>query len=164
MDKMGSPRGLIRYTTEHALQGKATRIVRPRMIVYATLLVVGLGTLLYSLVTRTPLILDVIRDRNALYREVHGDRIENAYTLKVINLDDRSHRYRLEVTGMNELDVVAPSGLIEAPPGTVSTISARLQAPSPRANGVHAITLTLAAVDAPRIAVREKTRFIGPQP
>ena len=164
MDKMGSPRGLVRYSTENAMQGATTRIVRPRMIVYAMLIVIGLGTLLYSLATRTPLILDVIRDRNALYRELHGDRIENAYTLKVINLDDRSHRYRLEVAGMNELEVVAPTGLIEALPGTVNTVSARLQAPSTLAHGVHAITFTVAAADAPRIAVREKARFIGPQP
>ena len=164
MDKMGSPRGLIRYTTEHALLGKATRLVRPRMIVYAALLVVGFATLLYSLVTRTPLILDVIRDRNALYREVHGDHIENAYTLRVINLDDKAHSYRLQAEGMHGLEVVAPVALIEVPAGTVSTISARLQAPSSVADGVHPIMFSLAAADAPRIAAREKSRFIGPHP
>jgi cytochrome c oxidase accessory protein FixG len=164
MDKMGSPRGLIRYTTEHALHGSATHLVRPRMLVYAALLTAALGVLLYSLVSRTPLILDVIRDRNALYREVRGDWIENAYTLKVMNLDDKAHSYRLQVAGMGQLEMIAPAGLIEAAPGTVNTISARLQAPSGQAGGVHAITLTLTAIDAPRMAVREKTRFIGPPP
>ena len=163
MDKMGSARGLIRYTTEHALHGKPTHLIRTRMLVYAALLALGTGALFYSLFTRTPLILDVIRDRNALYREVRGERIENAYTLKVINLDDKPHRYRLAVSGMNQLEVLAPSGLIEAGPGSVSTIAARLQAPGTVAGGVHPITLTLAAVDAPGIAVHEKARFIGPQ-
>jgi cytochrome c oxidase accessory protein FixG len=163
MDKMGSPRGLIRYTTEHAMHGRQTHLVRPRMLVYATLLIVGVGVLLYSLFTRTPLILDVIRDRNALYREVPGARIENAYTLKVINLDDRSHSYRLSVSGLGELELIAPREPIAALPGTVSTIPARLQAPQAVAAGVHPVTLTLTAVDAPRIAVHEKTRFIGPQ-
>jgi cytochrome c oxidase accessory protein FixG len=164
MDKMGSPRGLVRYTTEHSLQGRQSRMIRPRMVVYASLLLIGVGFLVYSLLTRTPLILDVIRDRNALFREVHGDRIENAYSLKVINLDDHPHRYRLEVTGMNELAIVAPTQLIEAPPGSVSTVSARLEAPEALAAGIHRIALRLTAVDAPRIAVSEKTRFIGPQP
>jgi cytochrome c oxidase accessory protein FixG len=163
MDKMGSARGLIRYTTEHALHGGQTHIVRPRMGVYAALLTLSIGGLLYSLVTRTPLILDVMRDRNALYREVPGDRIENTYTLKVINLDEKPHRYRLSVSGMPQLELAAPLGLIEAPPGTVSTVAARLQAPDAIAGGVHRITITLAAVDAPRIAVREKARFIGPE-
>jgi polyferredoxin len=164
MDKMGSPRGLIRYTTEHATHGGTTHVMRPRTLVYALLLCCAIGALLYSLGTRTPLILDVIRDRNALYREVNGDRIENVYTLKVINLDDRVHDYRLEVSGMDGLEIAAPVGVIEAAPGSVSTIPARLQAPEGSSGGVHHILLTLRATDQPRIGVREKARFIGPMP
>jgi len=164
MDKMGSARGLIRYTTENAMHGRRTRILRPRMLVYATLLTAVSTALVYLLIVRTPLILDVIRDRNALYREAHGDRIENAYTLKIINLDDKPHDYRLAASGMNELELVLPTGLIAVPPGSVNTIAARLEAPRELAGGVHRITLTLAAEDAPRIAVRETTRFIGPSP
>jgi len=164
MDKMGDPHGLIRYTTEHALHGRASHVVRPRMVVYAALLLLAGGTLSYSLVTRTPLILDVIRDRNALYREVSGDQIENAYALKVINLDDRPHTYRLVVSGMQGLELTAPSEPITVPPGSVSNIPARLDAPASRAGGVHRIALTLAAVDAPGISVHENTRFIGPSP
>ena len=162
MDKMGSARGLIRYTTEHAMHGKSTQVVRPRMLVYGALLTAGTGVLLYLLLTRTPLILDVIRDRNALYREVRDERIENAYTLKVINLDGRPHRYRLEVQGVPQLEIVEPAGPIDASPGSVNTIPARLQAPAAVAGGIHPIALTLTATDAPQIAVREKARFIGP--
>jgi cytochrome c oxidase accessory protein FixG len=162
MDRMGTARGLIRYTTEHATHGRSTRILRPRTFVYALLLSGAIGALLYSLSTRMPLILDVIRDRNALYREVRGNRIENVYTLKVINLDDRVHVYRLEVSGMDQLDIAAPTGVIEAAPGSVSTIPARLTAPAGAAGGVHHITLTLQALDQPRIRVHEKARFIGP--
>jgi cytochrome c oxidase accessory protein FixG len=161
MDKMGTPRGLIRYTTEHALHGKRTHILRPRILVYTALLAAATAVLVYSLATRTPLILDVIRDRNALYREVRGDRIENAYSLKIINLDDRPHRYRLTVSGMSGIELVSPAEAIEVSPGSVSTIPARLQAPGELSGGVHRITLTLAALDAP-VAVHEKTRFIGP--
>ncbi len=164
MDKMGSRRGLIRYTTEHALHERATHVVRPRMLVYAALLLLASGALVYSLFTRTPLILDVIRDRNALYREVHGERIENAYSLKVINLDDRPHAYRLAVSGMPGLELTAPAEPITVPPGSVSNIPARLEAPAAVAGGVHRIALTLTALDAPGINVHEKSRFIGPSP
>ena len=99
-----------------------------------------------------------------LYREVRGDHIENVYTLKVINLDDRVHDYRLEVSGMDGLEIAAPVGVIEAAPGSVSTIPARLQAPEGSSGGVHHILLTLRATDQPRIGVREKARFIGPMP
>lgn len=162
MDKMGSPRGLIRYTTEHALRGERTRILRARLLVYAILITGALGALGYSLLTRTPLILDVIRDRNALYREVRGGRIENAYTLKTINLDDRPHRYRLSAEGMPGLQLLEPSGDIAVAPGSVNTIPARLEAPADQASGVHRIVMTLTAVDGSRVAVHESTRFIGP--
>jgi cytochrome c oxidase accessory protein FixG len=164
MDRMGSPRGLIRYTTEHAVHGERSPVVRPRVVVYACILTAVATALVVSLVTRTPLILDVIRDRNALYREVRGDRIENAYTLRLINLDDAPHAYRLEVAGLDAAELVSPAGVIEVQPGEVSTIAARVQAPAAAARGVNPITLSLAAVDAPDIAVQEKTRFLGPQP
>ena len=66
MDKMDYPRGLVRYTTEHSMEGKTSRVLRPRMIVYAALLAVLMTALITSMVTRTPVILDVIRDRNTL--------------------------------------------------------------------------------------------------
>jgi cytochrome c oxidase accessory protein FixG len=163
MDRMGTARGLIRYTTEHALHGTPTRVLRPRMLVYLALLLLGSGVLLYSLFTRTPLILDVIRDRNVLYREVRGEWIENSYALKVINLDDKPHRYRLTVSGMPGLELTTPLDPIAVSPGSVSSIPARLAAPTAGAGGVHRIVLTLAALDAP-ITVHEKARFIGPSP
>jgi len=164
MDKMGTARGLIRYTTEHALRGERTRIARTRLVVYAVVISAALGALTFLLLTRTPLILDVLRDRNALYREVHGDRIENAYTLKMINLDDQPHRYRVTVSGMRGLELIAPVGEVPLPPGSVNSIAARLEAPRELSGGVHRIVLTLAAVDGSGSAVHENARFIGPKP
>ena len=162
MDRMGMARGLVGYTTENARSGQAKRLLRPRTLVYASLLLLITAALVYSLAVRTPLIVDVIRDRNALYREVHGDQIENAYELKVINLDSKPHHYRLQVTGIEQLEVAAPAGTIDIPAGTVGTVSVRLQTPSEHAAGIHAILFTLTASDDARISVREKARFIGP--
>lgn len=162
MDKMGSPRGLIRYTTEHSMSGKASHVARPRLFVYATLLTIAASVIVYSLAVRTPLLVDVIRDRNALYREVHGGRIENAYTVKVINEDEKDHSYRLQAAGLGGLAVVDPLGAIDVPAGTVATVPVRLQAPGDAAAGVHPITLSIRSEDAPGIARTEKTRFIGP--
>jgi polyferredoxin len=132
------------------------------MIVYAALLTIVAGFLVYSLFTRTPLILDVIRDRNALYREVHGDRIENIYSLKVINLDNAPHTYSLLVSGIDQLQVATPTGAIQVPAGTVSNVITRLEAPAAAVGGVRQITITLSALDNPAIRVSEKARFIGP--
>jgi cytochrome c oxidase accessory protein FixG len=162
MDKVGSPRGLIRYTTEHAMSGRATRVARPRLFVYGAILALASVSIAYSLARRTPLILDVIRDRNALYREVHGDSIENAYTVKVINQDDKAHDFRLTASGFDGLTVAAPTDAFRVEPGTVGSISVRLQASGESAHGVHAIVMRVAALDAPTLIKTENTRFIGP--
>ena len=163
MDKLRRPRGLIRYTTEHAQQGRATHIIRPRMFVYAGLLTLIGALFLFSLLNRTPLILDVMRDRNALYREVDGgDRIENIYTLRIINQDGRPHDFRLSVSGIPGVRLVEPSGEVQVGAGSVATMAARLQLPAEQAAGIHTVEFSLTAADA-RISVRERSRFIGPR-
>ncbi len=69
MDKMDYPQGLIRYTTENALEGKPVKLLRPRVLIYTGLLAAIVAALVISVLLRVPLKLDVIRDRNALYRE-----------------------------------------------------------------------------------------------
>ena len=68
IDKMGYDRGLVRYTTEHALKHKEAHVVRPRILVYATLLFVLISGTLWAMTNRVPLRADIIRDRNSLYR------------------------------------------------------------------------------------------------
>src|SRR5690606_41775285 len=46
--------------------------------------------------TRSPLIADVLRDRNALYRVV-GENVDNVYTLKLVNKTDAAQQYRVTV-------------------------------------------------------------------
>jgi cytochrome c oxidase accessory protein FixG len=81
MDKMGYPRGLVRYTTEHALKHKTAHVIRPRIIVYGLLLLAIISGTLWGMTHRVPLRADLIRDRNALWRELPGDVVENVYTL-----------------------------------------------------------------------------------
>ncbi len=164
MDKVGSPRGLIRYTTEHAMHGQTTHVVRPRMFVYAALLAAFAAVLVFSLATRVPLILDVIRDRNALYREVHGDWIENTYRLRIINEDQSAHDYAISAAGKDNLKLVEPMVPVRVGAGQVATVVTRLQAPEEQSQGIFPITLSVAATDAPQLRRVEKTRFIGPQP
>ncbi len=164
MDKMDYPRGLIRYTTENALQGKGTRLFRPRMIIYATILLVLITGLVSSMVMRTPVILDVIRDRNALYREVAGDIIENTYTLKVINQSNADRRFTLGVAGVEgiELDGAGDSILVEG--GGVLSLPVRVRVHRDVAYGIMNIEFDLTALDDESVSVTEDSRFLGPTP
>jgi ferredoxin len=69
MDKVGYPKGLIRYSTQNAIDGKPTRVLRPRILVYGTILLALMLGWGWGVTHRSPLIAEVLRDRNALYRE-----------------------------------------------------------------------------------------------
>jgi len=161
MDRMGYQRGLVRYTTEHAMAGQGTHILRPRIFVYATLLLVLLGGVLYSISQRVPLRAELIRDRNALYRELPDGRIENVYTLKLINMDTAPHSYDLEVRG-NRLVKVETSRPLDLSPEQVGIFSLRLVAPPGAGAGVVPLDIVFSAADDPAIERAAKARMLMP--
>jgi cytochrome c oxidase accessory protein FixG len=164
MDKMGYPKGLVRYTTENALAGQGTRLLRPRVVVYAAILVALLAALMYGISQRLPLELDIIRDRANLYRETEEGLVENVYELKIINMDEREHVYRLAAGGLEGLILVSPQPEIRVPAGEVYSLPVQLRLDPGVMKGVSAeVTFTLASVEDPALVRTEKTRFMGPR-
>ncbi|TZF90521.1 4Fe-4S dicluster domain-containing protein [Cognatilysobacter lacus] len=97
MGKLGYPTGLIRYTTQNAIDGRPTRIARPRILVYGAMLVAITLAWTWGITHRAPLTVEALRDRNALYRPV-PDGIENGYQLKLANRTDTRRQYRITLT------------------------------------------------------------------
>ena len=89
MDKIGLPRGLIRYDTEAHLQepGKANkfRIFKPRTFYYATIILAVSFIMLHSLIVKPMLDVSAIPDRNPLFVKLSDGSIRNGYTLKISN-------------------------------------------------------------------------------
>jgi len=163
MDKMGYTRGLVKYTTQHAIEGVKTHLLRPRMVVYFVMLLAITTALIFKMVTRTPLELDIIRDRNALYRETNEGLIENTYILKIINMDNHDHVYRLTAKGIDNLKLVIDKPRIEAKAGTSISIPTRIQVDPVELKKVgYDIHFELQAMDNENLYVIEKGRFIGP--
>ena len=164
MDKMNYPHGLIRYTTEHALHHQQTHVIRPRMLVYATLLLVLIGGLITAMAVRTPIILDVIRDRNALYRELPGGMIENSYTLKLINQSNDDRRFRIDVSGVDGIQLDGVEDEVVVSGGDVRSLPVRARAHRDNASGIMTIEFAATALDATGDSRVEDSRFLGPTP
>ncbi|MCY1281114.1 cytochrome c oxidase accessory protein CcoG [compost metagenome] len=96
MDRMGYARGLVGYSSERAQEGGKTRLLRPRLLGYATALVLMVVALFWLGATRSQLSVDVIKDRG-MFRENAAGEIENIYNLKLINKTQQTQRYRLEL-------------------------------------------------------------------
>ncbi|MDO8933584.1 MAG: FixG Ig-like domain-containing protein, partial [Rhodocyclaceae bacterium] len=168
MDKVGYPRGLIRYSTEHAMQqnwdrGQILRhLIRPRILLYGAILIVITVAAAWSIAVRLPLKVDVIRDRGVLAREVEGGLVENSYTLRIMNTDEKPHRYRIGVSG---LDGIALDGVHETELGPASTQSLVVSARVPLEAGPKGslpIRFDIDAVEDPTLRLKEKAVFIMP--
>jgi cytochrome c oxidase accessory protein FixG len=131
MDKMGYPRGLIRFDTQNGMAQhlsfaqRMRRVMRPRVLVYTTillLLVVALGT---SIALRSPFRVDVVRDRGSLARIVDNGQIENVYRLQVMNRSEEGHRYSVAVAGLPGLELVAEP--VSVGPTDIQSVVARVR-------------------------------------
>jgi cytochrome c oxidase accessory protein FixG len=163
MDKMGYPKGLVRYTTEHAMAGVHTNIIRPRTIMYTVLLAALTVGLFYAISQRTPLELDIIRDRNSLYRETANGLVENVYILKVVNMDEQAHRYSLAVSGLEGMELVLADPIIEVSGGEVLTLPASVRVdPIVLKRAASEIEFTISAHDNATLTRVETARFLGP--
>lgn len=168
MDKIGKPRGLIRYTTENALAQHFTKkdvlshLARPRIVLYSVVLVLICLATAWSMATRVPLMVDVIRDRSTLSREADDGSIENVYNLKFMNTTESAQRYRLTVDGLAgiRLSEEAPIEVRSAENHEVTVV---VQVPPESGkSGANPIYFNIQAESDAKIAVREKATFLKP--
>ena len=169
MDRMGYPRGLIRYSTENALNGHWSRrevlrhVLRPRTLVYTGLLLAITAGLAVSVALRVPLKVDVIRDRGMLARELDDGLIENVYRLQVMNTEERTHWYRIGVSGPAGLSLSSETE-VQVPAASVRTVVAEVRLPRAAGQpGSNRIRFEVSAADADGIRVSEKSVFVVPR-
>ncbi|MEJ2681959.1 MAG: cytochrome c oxidase accessory protein CcoG, partial [Gammaproteobacteria bacterium] len=145
MDKIGKPRGLIRYTSENLLNQAQSNsepfdavserkallknIFRPRMLIYGFLWL-GLITAFITIVaTRSPTAMDIIRDRGTFYQTVVDGYTDNVYTLKIMNKTNTSQDYTLSVSSHENATLILQDHTIRVAPGSVLDIPVRVRLP-----------------------------------
>jgi len=163
MDKMGYARGLIRYTTENMLAGKPRHVLRTRTLVYAALLTFLLGTFVWGVTHRAPLIVEVLRDRYALYRETGDGAIENSYRLKIANKSDHALHLVVEPSDDLPLTIVGHSTL-DIGVGDVGDIPLTLRAAPHAVGGKHRVELHVRSHDGDdHVEAEYTTEFFAPE-
>src|SRR5438445_6354856 len=169
MNKVGSPRGLIHYSADNALKNHLSskqirqRALRPRVLIYTGILCVIVSIFFGALIMRTPLKLDVIRDRGAMGREVDDGMIENVYRLQIMNTDETRHRYKIAVSGIDTIELVTPNEVSLL--GTEArAVPVRIRVAHGKGNpGSNKIQFDLKAMDDERLQVSEKAVFFVPR-
>jgi cytochrome c oxidase accessory protein FixG len=169
MDRISRPRGLIRYSTENGMKSGLSagqirrRVLRPRVLAYAGALLAVVTLFFGSLMMRTPLKLDVIRDRGAMGREVEDGMIENVYRLRIMNTDEAPHRYRIAVSGMDTIALATPDEVaLAATESRAVPVRIRVNHGKGQA-GSNKIMIEVRALDDERLQVQEKAVFFVPR-
>jgi polyferredoxin len=120
------------------------------------------GAFLYSLATRVPLNVGVVRDRAALSKETDEGKIENVYRLQIINKDGQAHRYTIQAHGIEDLELETATRDIAAAPLQTIDIPVSLTADPEELKGRSiAVTFTIQATDDPRIRQDVATKFFN---
>ena len=169
MDKISAPRGLVRYWTDHAQTYRWSsahilrHMVRPRVLIYSAVLLVIVSVFFGTLLTRTPVKMDVIRDRGSMGREVENGQIENVYRLQIMNTDESRHHYHIGVEGIEGITL---QGTGEVTLGSTESRSVPVDVRVPEgkgSKGSNKIWFTLIDTDHPEVSLREKAVFFVPR-
>jgi cytochrome c oxidase accessory protein FixG len=176
MDKVGYERGLIKFSTQNAMDQGWTwaqtvrRIFRPRVLIYTAILwaiIIGVGV---SLWLREPFKVDIVRDRATMARIVSGGKIENVYRLQIMNAAEETLSFHLHVDGLPGL-LLASESEVQVNATESRWVSVQLQVPYDAApSGAHPIQFYIearkpggASNDALVGHLREKTVFLMPR-
>ncbi len=172
MDRMGYARGLIRYASANALAHGWTRarmmqrLRRPRVLIYGAALLVSVVGLVAAMALRTPVSMDVMRDRGIMARLGDEGRIENVYRVQLMDHSATDTDYVLSAEGLPGLTVDG-GAVWSLPAGQVRPFTLRLSVPGdgPAAAtpGTHAVTLRLSVRSGDGTVLRERTTFIVPR-
>ncbi|MFE8071586.1 cytochrome c oxidase accessory protein CcoG [Marinobacteraceae bacterium S3BR75-40.1] len=162
MEKMDYPTGLIRYTTENELEGRPAKLLRPRTFVYAGLLIIMISAVVFTIATRIPAGLDVIRDRGSLYRMNGQGLVENSYVLKIKNMSDAPHTFVVDVSGIEGIKISGDNSLL-VESGEVGSLPTVVEvAPANIEESRNDITFSVKAEDMPELTADSESRFLGP--
>lgn len=173
MDKMGYERGLVKYSTQHAINlgwnhsQMLRHILRPRVLIYAAILASIVAALLTSLIMRDSFRVDVVRDRGVMARIAEGGMLENVYRLQIMNATEATQRYEVSASGIVNLkvesDVADANKSFTVNSAESRWIPVRLQVPDGSIkSGSHPIEFKIRAIESSEL-VTEKSVFLVPR-
>ena len=164
MDKMNYPRGLIRYTTENELEGKTSKLLRPRTFGYGAVLLLMIGAMIFTVATRVPAKMDVLRDRGALFSFNGEGRVENSYTVKIQNMSEVPQTFELSVDGMEGIRILTETTFTISSGENRSLPTVVDVPPESIVESNNTIRFFAESETDPSLNLETESRFVGPRP
>jgi len=162
MERLGKPKGLVRYATENVLEGQTYHLLRPRFIGYGVAVLAITTYIGMQLFARVPIEVDLIRDRQTLFRDLGEGIIENTYHLKVSNKSQAGITISVDLNDVENYEYLGKQRLQIAPNATIEEmLRIRIHTDdleSPKTD----ITFDVKSVDDKSIQMEQESRFLAP--
>lgn len=166
MDKVGKPRGLIRYASLDEIEGKPTVALykRPRVLVYLTILVLALSGILYGLTHLGSLELKVIHERSPLFVQLSDGSIQNKYDIKILNKLEDEVKVRITAAGPEGLQLIGADEPLAVRSGKLLSHIVFIKVPRASLEQSRTpITIEVRNVENPEDSVTYESAFFGPR-
>ena len=134
---------LVGYTSENALNGRKTTLLKPKTIGYGVVLLLVTSLLGWSIATRSPYTGTVEQIRKPLYTELSDGGIRNAYEIKLNNKLTTPIQVGIHIEGLSNatLDMDGMERIELASQERIKLL-ARVQIPSIRSGGANGDNVT----------------------
>jgi len=161
MDKLDRPRGLIRYDSMDGLAGKPRRIVRPRVLLYTGLLVIGAVVAFVATRGRSDFEAALLRLPGEPYT-TDGDGVRNGLEVHLVNKRAEAVEYRIDVDPAEGMTALVPMPtVIVAPLGDVR-VPMFLTVASGHFRSEFPVRVRVGRTSAPGDATVVSATFLGP--
>jgi polyferredoxin len=161
MTKLNRPKGLIRYDSQNGLAGKKKRVLRPRIVLYFVLMLIGAAAMTLSAMQLRSANMNIVRMTGAPYY-ITESTVRNQFMLRVINKSSETKVYTVNCSAEDQIYTMEGNegGISVEPMGEeVRPVIITLQKENYK--GHFPLELSLIAPDGHSIITR-KAEFVGP--
>ncbi len=162
MDKIGKPRGLVRYTSQAELESGKRTFIRPRLVVYSVMLLVMFGTLAFSLVGKSTADVTILRGLGAPFSVLQTGEVSNQIRIKIANRSGEERSYTFELVDAVGLTLVAPENPLTVSAGD-SQMTGAFITTSPNSFIAGEIDISLRITDGVDFDELKPYRLVGPE-
>jgi len=172
MEKIGKPKGLIRYATGSSLKGIATKLLRPRVAIYSVLLIAVISTLIFSISRREDIDITVLRAKDNPYQVVNngdqGEDVINHFKMHIKNQTFDDLRLGVALPAdlqTKDVEIVSQSDTIELEAGKDVTLHFFVKFPKEVTGkeGVRNITVDFIDLKDNEVLIKEDVKLVGPK-
>lgn len=162
MTKLGRPTGLIRYSSQRAVEEGTARLIRPRVIIYPVILLVLISAFVTVLLNKRDAEFFVIRERGLPFQTMSSGEIANQLRLRITNRTDKPAVYTVELLDQAGLRLQVENNPIAVEPGGEVSQRALVLA-DPSFFTVSPVTVTLRVSDGESYTEDKTTQIHGPR-